>query len=122
VPQYPLARWRLLGELLAARRADLGYRHVREFCYPDRPGGLSEPLIRVVEKARRQNIAPGTIIKLEARSAYNLRHGAIDDLLAGRTDTLAWADPLDSLDPGNLEAAITTLSAVRDALERRAAG
>jgi len=89
--EAPPDRWQLLGELLQARRQELGFKFRPAFAkerLPPTPDG--NPNVRLaadVEKAYRRSYPPGTL-RLLAR-AYGVTYESVEAVLRGDSGELA---------------------------------
>jgi hypothetical protein len=98
VPDVPRGRWQLLGELLQARRQELGFRSLtafaRERLAPTDSGNTNSRLVRDLENAYRDTFPTGTL-RFLAR-AYEVTYESVLAVLRGEADALSSADPLPS--------------------------
>jgi hypothetical protein len=93
---YPPGRWESLGLALAARRRDLGYRRQVDLVRAHASdGGVSDKIIRAMERGYREPRAMATIIRV-ARM-YELAWDAIPRYLAGEGLFLAVLEDADPL-------------------------
>jgi hypothetical protein len=79
------ARWVLLGKELRRRRIQLGHPNLQKFAR-ETPGSPAPQVLSAIEAGARDNYVPVTIDRVEY--TYQLKFGAIERFLAGRTSAL----------------------------------
>lgn len=91
----PRERWLLLGELLEARRQELGYKYrpgfARDRLPPTDKGNPNARLVGDAERAYRPTFPPGTL--REIARAYEVTYASLTAVLAGTAGELAPAAP-----------------------------
>lgn len=73
-----MSDWERLGNLVIARRIELGYRRREDF---GRDAGLSERVLGDIESGRRESYHARTLLALQA--ALRWKQGSVDAILAG---------------------------------------
>lgn len=91
----PDGRWALLGELLQARRQELGYKHRPAFARERLPltddGNPNVRLVADIENSYRDSFPPGTLRLLA--QAYEVTYESVQAFLSGTADKLVPAPP-----------------------------
>jgi hypothetical protein len=123
----PRGRWLLLGELLQARRQELGYKYrpafARERLQPTDEGNPNVRLVADAEMGYRDTFPPGTL--REIARAYEVAYDSVTAVLDGRADALAPAvpaapaAPVTRLPPMTDAARIASARPYADAINRR---